>query len=131
MKLVKGYLGSDVRMDGSLETNDSLRIDATFVGNVSSSHSVVVGRLGRVMGEIKAPVIEVDGWVEGNLKAGKLVEVLGNARIKGNIYTPVGGLKMRLGGEFKGKFIMYLLNNNGASNRQLQYFTLSNWIRSR
>ena len=63
MKLVKGYLGADVRMDGSLETNDSIRIDATFVGNVSSSHSVVVGRLGRVMGEIKAPVIEVDGWV--------------------------------------------------------------------
>jgi len=106
MKLVKGYLGSDVRMDGSLETNDSLRIDATFVGNVSSSHSVVVGTRGRVMGEIQAPVIKVDGWVEGDLKAGMLVEVLGNARIKGNIYTPVGGLKMRLGGEFKGKFIM-------------------------
>ena len=106
MKSVKGYLGADVQMDGNLETNDSLRIDATFVGNVSSSRSVVVGRLGRVMGEIKAPVIEVDGWVEGNLKASKLVEVLGNGRIKGNIYTPVGGLKMQLGGEFKGKFIM-------------------------
>jgi len=106
MKSVKGYLGSDVRMDGSLETNDSIRIDATFVGNVSSSHYVVVGTRGRVMGKIQAPVIKVDGWVEGDLKAGKLVEVLGNARIKGNIYTPVGGLKMRLGGEFKGKFIM-------------------------
>ena len=107
MKSVKGYLGSDVRMDGSLETNDSIRIDATFVGNVSSSNSVVVGTLGRVMGEIQAPVIKVDGWVEGDLKAGKLVEVLGNARIKGNIYTPVGGFKMRFGGEFKGKFIMH------------------------
>ena len=107
MKSVNGYLGSDVRMDGSLETNDSIRIEATFVGNVSSSHSVVVGTRGRVMGEIQAPVIKVDGWVEGDLKAGKLVEVLGNARIKGNIYTPVGGLKMRFGGEFKGKFIMH------------------------
>ena len=107
MNSVKGYLGSDVRMDGSLETNDSIRIDATFVGNVSSSYSVVVGTRGKVMGKIQAPVIKVDGWVEGDLKAGKLVEVLGNARIKGNIYTPVGGLKMRLGGEFKGKFIMH------------------------
>ena len=107
MKSVKGYLGSDVRMDGSLETNDSLRIDATFVGNVSSSNSVVVGTRGRVMGKIQAPVIKVDGWVEGDLKAGKLVEVLGNARIKGNIYTPVGGLKMGFGGEFNGKFIMH------------------------
>jgi len=107
MKSVKGYLGSDVRMDGSLETNDSIRIDATFVGNISSSHSVVVGTLGRVMGKIQAPMIKVDGWVEGDLKAGKLVEVLGNARIKGNIYTPVGGLKLRIGGEFNGKFIMH------------------------
>ena len=107
MKLVKGYLGADVRMDGNLETNDSLRIDATFVGNVSSSQSVLVGSRGRVMGEIQAPVIKVDGWVEGDLKAGKLLEVLGNARVEGNIYTPVGGLKMRLGGEFKGKFIMH------------------------
>jgi cytoskeletal protein CcmA (bactofilin family) len=108
MDLVKGYLGSDVRMDGSIETNNSLRIDATFVGKISSSHSVIVGVRGRVMGEIQAPVIKVDGWVEGDLKAGKMLEVLGNARIEGNIYTPVGGLKLRLGGEFKGKFIMHL-----------------------
>ena len=107
MKLVKGYLGADVRMDGSLETNNSLRIDATFVGNVSSSLSVIVGTRGKVMGKIHAPVIKVNGCVEGDLKAGKLVEVLGNARIEGNIYTPVGGLKMRLGGEFNGKFIMH------------------------
>ena len=107
MKLVKGYLGSDVRMDGNLETNESLRIDATFVGNVSSSHSVLVGAKGRVLGEIQAPLIRINGWVEGDLKAGKMLEVLGNARIEGNIITPVGGLKMSIGGEFKGKFIMH------------------------
>ena len=107
MKLVKGYLGSDVRMDGNLETNESLRIDATFVGNISSSHSVLVGAKGRVLGEIQAPLIRINGWVEGNLKAGKMVEVFSNARIEGNIFTPVGGLKIRIGGEFKGKFIMH------------------------
>ena len=107
MKLVKGYLGSDVRMDGNLETNESLRIDATFVGNVSSSHSVLVGAKGRVLGEIQAPLIRINGWVEGDLKAGKMLEVLGNARIEGNIITPVGGLKMSIGGEFKGNFIMH------------------------
>jgi len=36
-------LGSDVRMDGSLETNDSIRIDATFVGNVSKPVSKIGG----------------------------------------------------------------------------------------
>ena len=60
------------------------------------------------MGEIQAPVIKVDGLVVGDLKAAKMLEILSNGRIEGNIYTPVGGLKLRLGGEFKGKFIMHL-----------------------
>ena len=107
MKLVKGYLGSDVRMDGNLETNESLRVDATFVGNIKSSHSVLVGAKGRVLGKIQAPLIRINGWVEGDINAGKLVEVLGNARIEGNIFAPVGGLKMNFGGEFKGKFYMH------------------------
>ena len=107
MKLVKGYLDSDLQMEGSLESKESIRIDATYIGSVLSVHSVIVGALGKVKGHIQSPVIKINGWVEGDLKAGRMVEILGNARIEGNIFTPVGGLKMRIGGEFKGKFIMH------------------------
>jgi cytoskeletal protein CcmA (bactofilin family) len=50
-------------------------------------------------------VIQVNGWVEGNLKATKLVAVMPKAKIKGNIITPAGGLEMNIGSEFVGKFI--------------------------
>ena len=110
MKLVKGYLGSDLQMKGSLASKESIRIDATYIGSVSSEHSVVVGALGKVRGHIQSPVIKVDGWVEGDLNATKLVEILGNAHIEGNIITPVGGLKMQFGGKFKGKLIMNSVN---------------------
>jgi cytoskeletal protein CcmA (bactofilin family) len=43
--------------------------------------------------------------VEGNLKATNLVAVMDKAKIKGNIITPVGGLEMKIGSEFVGKFI--------------------------
>jgi len=106
MKLITGYLGNDLQLDGILSTKESLRIDCTYVGDVSSEDMIIVGAFGKIKGDIKAPVIRVDGWVEGNLKAGKLVELMKNAKMKGNIFTPVGGLEMRIGSDFEGNFIM-------------------------
>ena len=105
MKLVKGYLGQDLQLEGSLASKDSIRIDGSYVGSISSKHTVIVGASGKVKGQINAPVIRVNGWVEGNLKATKLVAVMPKAKIKGNIITPAGGLEMNIGSEFVGKFI--------------------------
>ena len=106
MKLITGYLGNDLQLDGILSTKESLRIDCTYVGDISSEDMIIVGAFGKIKGDIKAPLIRVDGWVEGNLKASKLVELMKNAKMKGNIFTPVGGLEMRIGSNFEGNFIM-------------------------
>ena len=106
MKLVSGYLGQDLQLEGSVSSNDSIRIDGNYVGSITSKHTVIVGALGKVKGQIYAPVIQVNGSVEGNLKAEKLVVILEKAKITGNIYTPVGGLEIKSGSEFQGKFIM-------------------------
>ena len=106
MKLVKGYLGPDFQMEGNLSSSDSIRIDGTYIGMVSSEQSVTVGALGKVKGQIEAPLIKIDGRVEGNLKASRLLEVLTNAQIEGDIFTPSGGLKFLIGGEFKGNFFV-------------------------
>ena len=106
MKLVKGYLGPDFQMEGHLSSSDSIRIDGTYIGIVSSDHSVKVGALGKVKGQIEAPLIQIDGCVEGSLKATRLLEILKNARIEGDIFTPSGGLKFMIGGAFKGNFFV-------------------------
>jgi len=106
MKLVKGYLGPEFQMEGTLSSIDSIRIDGTYIGTVSSEHSVTVGAFGKVKGQIEAPLIQIDGLVEGQLKASRLLEVLKNARIEGDIFTPSGGLKFMIGGEFKGNLFM-------------------------
>ena len=106
MKLVNGYLGQDLQLEGSISSKDSIRIDGSYVGSIISKHMVIVGTSGKVKGQIDAPVIQVDGWVEGDLKATKLVEVLGKARVKGKIITPVGGIKLKIGSVFIGSFIM-------------------------
>ena len=106
MKLITGYLGHDLKIEGSLSTQESLRIDCTYIGNISSANMIIIGEFGKILGDINAPVIRVDGWVDGNLKATKLVELMKNANIKGNIFTPIGGLEMKIGSNFEGNFIM-------------------------
>ena len=106
MKLITGYLGHDLKLEGSLSSIESLRIDCTYVGNISSDKMIIVGAFGKIMGDIQAPVIRIDGWVNGNLKASKLVELMKNANIKGNIFTPIGGLEMKIGSKFEGNFTM-------------------------
>ncbi len=106
MKLITGYLGHDLQLEGILSTSESLRIDCAYVGNISSENVIIMGAFGKIKGDIQAPVIRVDGWVDGNLKASKMVELMKNAKMKGNIFTPVGGLEMIIGSNFEGKFIM-------------------------
>ena len=67
MKLITGYLGQDLQLEGRLSTSESLRIDCTYQGNVSSENMIIVGALGKIKGDINAPVIRVDGCVDGNL----------------------------------------------------------------
>tara|TARA_Y100001970_G_C14173315_1_gene825440 strand:- start:177 stop:509 length:333 start_codon:yes stop_codon:yes gene_type:complete len=106
MKLITGYLGNDLNLEGSLKSSESLRIDCTYIGDIKSDNMIIVGAFGKIMGDIQAPVIRVDGLVDGNLRASELVELMKNAKINGNIFTPVGGLEMRVGSNFEGKFIM-------------------------
>ena len=106
MKLINGYLGQDLQLDGNISSKESIRIDGSYVGSIISKHMVIVGSSGKVKGEISAPVIQVDGWVEGNLRATKRVEVMGKAKVKGKIITPMGGVKLKIGSEFIGKFVM-------------------------
>ena len=111
MKLITGYLGNDLKIEGILKTSESLRIDCNYLGSISSKNTIIIGTFGKIIGNIEAPVIKVDGYVEGNLKASKLVELMKNADIKGNIFTPKGGLEMRIGSNFEGKFVMKMANS--------------------
>ena len=109
MKLITGYLGNDLQLEGNLSSIESLRIDCTYIGNITSEDMIIVGALGKIKGDLLAPIIRVDGLVDGNLKASKLVELMKNAKMKGNIFTPVGGLEMRIGSNFQGNFIMEII----------------------
>ena len=88
-----------------MESKESIRIDGEYKGNINSQREVTIGPSGDVEGEIHAPIIRVSGSVKGSLHASRLLELLGEARVQGDLNTPPGGLSMEPGGAFEGKFV--------------------------
>ena len=66
---------------------------------------VSLGASGDVKGKIQAPIIRVSGSVKGSIHASRLLELLGEAKVEGDLITPPGGLSMESGGSFEGQFV--------------------------
>ena len=87
MKMISGYLGPDLKVEGDVESKESIRIDGEYKGNINSQREVTIGPSGDVEGEIHAPIIRVSGSVKGSLHASRLLELLGEARVQGDLNT--------------------------------------------
>ncbi|MEC7631403.1 MAG: polymer-forming cytoskeletal protein, partial [SAR324 cluster bacterium] len=53
--MISGYLGPDLKVEGDVESKESIRIDGEYKGNINSQREVTIGPSGDVEGEIHAP----------------------------------------------------------------------------
>ena len=81
----------DLKVEGDVESKESIRIDGEYKGNINSQREVTIGPSGDVEGEIHAPIIRVSGSVKGSLHASRLLELLGEARVQGDLNTRLEG----------------------------------------
>ncbi len=103
-------ISRDTTFTGSIRFSGSLDIEGTVVGNVEANPGKdavvrVLGK-GRVEGEIKAPIVVVNGEVLGDVHASKQLQLAAKARVQGNVYyaqvemcvgSEVNGLMQHLG----------------------------------
>ncbi|MBN2963896.1 polymer-forming cytoskeletal protein [Sulfurospirillum sp. T05] len=77
-------VGATIRGEFTLESR--LHVDGELEGNIHSSSVVVVGKKGRVKGELKAEKLVVNGEFEGSADC-SYVEVLAGGRFIGNVLS--------------------------------------------
>ena len=83
------YIGKKIRLKGDLHADESVHIDGTVEGAIHCGAVVTVGTHGQVQGDINAKEIHVYGMVKGNLNASGRVRLYGNARVRGDVTTPL------------------------------------------
>lgn len=108
---VHTLLGKGSEFDGKLTFEGQVRIDGKFTGQIVTKDVLVIGDGARVMAEIQAGTVIINGTVEGNVRALQMIELHTPARVKGNLETP--SLQMDKGVIFEGSLKM---ENMGKTN---------------
>lgn len=85
----QALLGRSLTMEGTVSGAEDLLIEGKMKGTVNlRDNAVVVGRHGRVEGDIYARVITVEGEVVGNLHGSERASILQSGFVKGNVSAP-------------------------------------------
>jgi len=88
----------DVHFSGALEVEG--KIFGNIYANDDSSAEVRVRECGLVKGEIQAPLVIINGMVEGDVYSSNHIELAAKARVNGNVYYHL--IEMVMGSEVNG-----------------------------
>ncbi len=78
-------LGEGTSFNGTMNVKGSIRIDGECEGKFNVLDTLVVGKPGRVKGEVRAKQAVIGGKVEGKLFATNRVEFQAGASIEGDL----------------------------------------------
>jgi cytoskeletal protein CcmA (bactofilin family) len=82
-------LGPSTIIEGTIEFRDTVRLEGSVKGKISSSDgTVIIGETAEVQGEIMVNVAVIRGKVSGKIDARTRIEVYPPAHIEGDIRSP-------------------------------------------
>jgi tetratricopeptide (TPR) repeat protein len=81
------YFGKGIKLKGTLWVKGSVHFDGEFEGEIYSTDHFVVGKSGKVLGNIKTHNVTNMGFIQGNLFAESKVGLMNDSRLVGDIST--------------------------------------------
>jgi cytoskeletal protein CcmA (bactofilin family) len=98
-------IGAGTRIEGNVQFSGGLRVDGEIVGNVvavpGQPSTLVLSEHGQVKGEVDVTHLVVNGQVTGPVRASEYLELLGKAKIIGDVQY--GMMEIHLGATISGK----------------------------
>jgi cytoskeletal protein CcmA (bactofilin family) len=74
-------------IEGEIRCESNIRIDGSFIGNLSTKGRLVIGPAGRLEGTISCQNAEIEGLVKGKINVQQLLSLKGSAKVEGDIFT--------------------------------------------
>jgi cytoskeletal protein CcmA (bactofilin family) len=85
LESVISIIGPGMKVIGNCETDGTIRIEGAVEGSIRAGKAVVVGKDGRVQGDITTQDAVISGSVVGTVNAESRLELQATARIEGEI----------------------------------------------
>ena len=84
---ISTFIGTDTKVEGTLITHSSVRIDGSVVGGVCADGTVVLSQSGQIEGNVIAENIIVAGVIDGNLTIKDKTNIEPTGEVYGDIST--------------------------------------------
>lgn len=82
---IKSIIGEGTKFEGTISTNETMRIDGEFKGTITANSMLIVGEKGEINGDIVASDVVIAGTVNGNVKAKGKTEISATGRLLGDL----------------------------------------------
>jgi cytoskeletal protein CcmA (bactofilin family) len=82
---VVNRIAEGTSFEGVLKSENNVRIDGTFEGELTTKGRLVIGATGRVNGNISCAHCEIEGSIEGQIVVQELFVLKSTARVHGEI----------------------------------------------
>lgn len=107
------FIDQGSEFEGKLSFKDTVRIDGTFSGEISSDNTLIVGESGQIHAQIKSVSVVISGLVEGDVLASEQIVLHKTAVVNGDLAAPK--IMMEEGAQLNGAVRMG--QNAGASSK--------------
>lgn len=101
---LSAFIDQGSEFEGKLTFKDTVRIDGSFQGEISSENTLVVGETGSIDATIRSNTVVVSGAVVGNIIASRQIILHKTARVQGDMKAP--SLIIEEGAVFNGQLTM-------------------------
>lgn len=112
-------IGKNTTVKGDIHYRGGLHVEGKVQGNLIADSNektvLIVSEKGHVEGDVKGPVIILNGKVEGNVHSSVTLEMAQHTKVRGNVYYNL--LEMEVGAEINGSLIH---QGSGKSSKAAQ-----------
>ena len=97
------YVGKGMCIEGKIWGTRPIWIDGEVKGSIDIGSEVIIGEPAKIDATIRAPIIKINGFVEGELYASGKIEIMSRGRVHGNVTNLAGCLIIHDGGIVEGQ----------------------------
>ena len=86
---LSAYLDEQSDIEGNCTFNGTAMLNGKFKGQIQSTDTLIVGEHGVINANVTGGCVLIRGEVTGNVVASERIELLGSARVFGDVEAPV------------------------------------------
>ncbi|UOF94467.1 MAG: polymer-forming cytoskeletal protein [Bacteroides sp.] len=74
-------------VEGNIKCDNSIRIDGTIIGNITSQKKVIIGNNGKMLGHLNCLNADIFGYFNGDIKITEILFLKDTANIQGDCHA--------------------------------------------